>query len=150
MNLKFLCANHRQWLTSDVQRAERYWLDWMEQGCALFDSDNYAEAAPYFGCAFELADHLLAENWPSYPVAAGRFTNCAVSLMSSYRQQGESGLYNYLLVGASSRLARELQRDRNCRVTSDCIEALYRSEPRVPRHYELAGRSGGAQLQTYH
>jgi hypothetical protein len=145
-----LCANLRQWLTSDVQRAERYWLDWIEQGCALFDGGKYSEAALYFGCAFELADYLLAGSWPSYPAAARRFTQCAISLMESYQLQGEAGLRNYLLVSASSRLARELQRRQGCQVTADCIEALYQSEPRAPRRCRLAGQGGGVPLHTYH
>lgn len=148
MNLRFLCANHRQWLTADPHRAERAWLNWMERGASLLEERNYGEAIPFLGCAFELADYLLGEQWPGYPVAAMRFSDSARQLMDAYRQRGESNLCNYILVGASSRLARELADRRHYRTTADCIRALYvgQSEEPVPAPWRGSAAIGNARL----
>lgn len=138
MNLRFLCANHRQWLTSDIKRAVRAWSDWTERGAELCERGEYVEAIPFLGCAFELASHLLAERKPDYAVATLRFTECARQLIEAYRQQGETGFANYVLVGSSSRLARELADKRNYRLTADCIQTLYSGEAGV-----VGGRQAG-------
>lgn len=147
MNLRYLCANHRQWLTADTARAELAWLDWMERGVSLCEEKNYAEAIPFLGCAFELSDYLLGEHWPGYSVAAMRFGDCARQLMEAYRARGEGNQCNYILVGASSRLARELGNRQHYQITADCIRALYlaqpAAEPPLPR---AAVAAGAAQL----
>jgi len=73
VNLRFLCANHHRWLAASSRRAEQAWLNWRERGARLSEARNFAEAIPYLGCAFELADHLLGARWPGYRVAAVRF-----------------------------------------------------------------------------
>ncbi|WP_193163542.1 hypothetical protein [Microbulbifer hainanensis] len=144
MNLRFLCANHRQWLTADSRRAEQAWLDWTEQGSALCEVHSYAEAIPFLGCAFELADYLLGAQWPGYPVAAMRFGDSARQLMEAYRQRGDASLCNYILVGASSRLARELHDRRHYQLTADCIRTLYLAGPETS--LAPARAAGGRRL----
>ncbi len=132
MNHRYLCANHRQWLTTDTIRAEQAWLDWMERGASLYEEGSHGEAIPYLGCAFELANFLLEARWPGYSVAAMRFSDSARQLMEAYRRRGEESQCNYILVGASSRLARELKDRDNYRITADCIRTLYAGEPNPP------------------
>ncbi|WP_250460524.1 hypothetical protein [Microbulbifer litoralis] len=148
MNLRFLCANHRQWLTAEPHRAEQAWLDWVERGASLAEDGSYAEAIPFLGCAFELADYLLGEQWPGYSVAAMRFGDSARQLMEAYRQRGEGNRCNYILVGASSRLARELANRQHYQITADCIRALYvgQSEEPVRTPWEVGTAVGGARL----
>ncbi|WP_288129042.1 hypothetical protein [Microbulbifer sp.] len=135
MNLKYLCANHRQWLTSNPQRAEQAWTDWTERGTELCEEGSFDQAIPYLGCAFELASYLLTAGAPGYSVAATRFTDCARQLIEAYRQRGESGLGNYILVGASSRLARELGDKQRYHLTADCIRTLYMAESSIPEQW---------------
>lgn len=148
MNLHFLCANHRQWLTADPLRAEKAWLDWNERGASLLEEGSYAEAIPFLGCAFELADYLLGQEWPGYSVAATRVSDGARQLMDAYRARGEDNLCNYILVGASSRLARELADRRKYRITADCIRALYvgQSKISVLTPWESGAAVGDARL----
>ncbi|GAA5443702.1 hypothetical protein Misp06_01880 [Microbulbifer sp. NBRC 101763] len=125
MNLRYLCANHRQWLFDNRDRAEKAWLDWMERGRLLIEDGHHSEAIPYLGCAFDVAGMLLARQWPSYAVSAQRFSESAASLMEAYREQGDEKLHHYILAGASSVLARQLgERDKN-KVAAECISALY-------------------------
>ncbi|WP_226663900.1 hypothetical protein [Microbulbifer aggregans] len=148
MNLRFLCANHRQWLTSDTERAARAWSDWTERGAELCERGEYAEAVPFLGCAFELASYLLAERAPDYAVAALRFTDSARQLIEAYRQRDEAGLANYVLVGSSSRLARELADKRHYQLTADCIRTLYTAEISAPgsRPAGFVGTPSGQML----
>ncbi|SEA19413.1 hypothetical protein [Microbulbifer marinus] len=148
MKLRYLCANHRQWLTADTDRAERAWLDWVERGTHLCEERSYAEAIPYLGCAFDLASFLLGECWPGYAVAAVRFSDSARQLMDAYRQCGDAGLGNYILVGASSRLARELHNPRNdqiSQITADCLRTLYGGEPHTAAPQLWPRDSAGAR-----
>ncbi|BBM01227.1 hypothetical protein [Microbulbifer sp. GL-2] len=125
MNLRYLCANHRQWLVDNKDRAEMAWLDWIERGKLLAEEGNHSEAIPYLGCAFDVAGMLLTRQWPSYTESAQRFSESAAGLMQSYREQGDEKLHHYILAGASSVLARQLgDRDKQ-RVAADCISALY-------------------------
>jgi len=135
VNLKYLCANHREWLTSNTKRAEQAWIDWTERGATLCEEGSYEQAIPYLGCAFELASYLLAESTPAYSVAATRFTDCARQLIEAYRHRGDEGLGNYILVGASSRLARELSDRRRYQLTADCIRTLYMTESSIPEQW---------------
>ncbi|WP_323846058.1 hypothetical protein [Microbulbifer magnicolonia] len=146
MNLRFLCANHRQWLMSDTLRAEQAWLDWSECGASLCEEANYAEAIPYLGCAFELANFLLDARWPGYSIASMRFCDSARQLMDAYRRRGEENQCNYILVGASSRLARELNDRQNYQITADCIRALYLGDFAPAPQLRLVGRAGGTSL----
>lgn len=138
MNLRYLCANHRQWLTADTHRAEQAWQDWVDLGTSLCEERDYDRAIPYMGCAFELANFLLQEHWPGYTVAAVRFSDCARALMEAYRRRGDENQRNYILVGASSRLARELKDRHNHQITADCIRALYAGEtgPRARQEWQ--------------
>ncbi|SHF35261.1 hypothetical protein SAMN04487965_2009 [Microbulbifer donghaiensis] len=145
MKLRFLCANHRQWLTADSGRAEQAWLDWVERGATLCEEGNHAEAIPLLGCAFDLASFLLGEHWPGYAVAAVRFSDTARQLMAAYRRNGESGPANYILVGASSLLARELHDRRNYQVTADCIRTLYAGQPHAAAPQPWPKDSAGAR-----
>ncbi|WP_143735537.1 hypothetical protein [Microbulbifer mangrovi] len=143
MNLKFLCANHRQWLMSDSRRAEQAWLEWTEQGGLLCEEKQYQQAVPFLGCAYELADFLLSERAPGYAVAATRFVDSAHKLMEAYRQYGATGHANYILVGASSRLARELVDRSHYQLTADCIRTLYTAEASLPESWrgQMKGNS---------
>ncbi|WKD49918.1 hypothetical protein [Microbulbifer spongiae] len=125
MNLRYLCANHRQWLIADTDRAEKTWLDWIELGKILSEEGNEKEAIPYLGCAFDLAGFLLAKQWPSYAVSATRFSENALCLMAAYRELGDEKLHRYILAGASSILARQLGDGLKQRIAADCISALY-------------------------
>ena len=142
MNLKYLCANHRQWLMSDARRAEQSWLEWTERGALLCEEGQYRQSVPFLGCAFELADFLLSERAPGFAVALMRFTDSARQLMEAYRRSGDNGHANYILMGASSRLARELAVKAHYQLTADCIRTLYTSDASVPEAWRRQVQQG--------
>lgn len=118
----------------------------------LCEEGNHSEAIPYLGCAFDVAGMLLTREWPSYAVSATRFSDSAAQLMAAYRNQGDEKHHHYLLVGASSVLARQLgDRDKQ-QLAADCISALYSDGDGKPELL-LAGEKpvshGGASLQLH-
>ncbi|MCO1333032.1 hypothetical protein MO867_01640 [Microbulbifer sp. OS29] len=131
MNLRYLCANHRQWLTADTDRTEKAWLDWIERGKILTEECDHAQAISYLGCAFDLASFLLEKQWPTYAISAARFSESAIWLMAAYRERGDEKLRSYILAGASSYLARELGDSHKQRIAADCISALYPEETQL-------------------
>ncbi|AMX01230.1 hypothetical protein [Microbulbifer thermotolerans] len=143
MNHRYLCANHHQWLTADPLRAEQAWMDWIERGASLCEDGNQGEAIPFLGCAYELADFLLSVRRPAYAIAAQRFAESARLLMDAYHHRGQQNHGNYILVGASSRLARELKDGDNYRITADCIRTLYTREPNPPARQQWQRQLGG-------
>lgn len=128
MNLRYLCANHRQWLIADPARAEQYWLEWLETGNHYYEQGGFQEAIPYFGCAFELAESLLSSAWPGINEAASRFTLSSVCLAQAYEWSGKMDIRNYLLTQASCRLAKELSVAEQYTHISHCMQSLYWAE----------------------
>jgi hypothetical protein len=83
VKLRFLCTHHRQWLVADQRRAERSMLGWVEQGEALLAQESPEQALPFFGCALELADFLLAVRGRADANAVRRFSDCARHLLAA-------------------------------------------------------------------
>jgi hypothetical protein len=128
MNLRFLCANHHQWLIAETSRAEAHWLEWIETGSNYYEQGLLEEAIPYFGCAFEIADHLLTDRWPCIDTAVSRFTLSSICLSQCYGLLGENETRNYLVVQASRRLAKELPTPGEYPHIAECMQSLYWSE----------------------
>ena len=59
MKLRFLCANHRAWLCSQPEQAMHWCANSYETGWHLCQQENWQEALPQMGCAFETAEILL-------------------------------------------------------------------------------------------
>ena len=59
MKLRFLCANHRQWLTSHPSEAVHRYANSYETGWHLSQRDQWEDALPHMGCAFETAEILM-------------------------------------------------------------------------------------------
>lgn len=59
MKLRFLCANHREWLHSQPEQAMHSCSNSFETGWHLCQVENWQDALPQMGCAFETAEILL-------------------------------------------------------------------------------------------
>lgn len=59
MKLRFLCANHRQWLHSQPDQAMHWCANSFETGWHLSQGENWKEALAHMGCAFETAEILM-------------------------------------------------------------------------------------------
>lgn len=128
MNLRFLCANHRQWLDADLNRSEQHWFEWMEAGSNCLETGEIKEAIPFFGCAFEIAENLLTHSWPTADHAISRFTLSSVCLVHAYEEIAEHAIREYLIVQANCRLARELPESEKYPYVAQCMQSLYGME----------------------
>lgn len=59
MKLRFLCANHREWLYSQPEQAVHSCANSFETGWHLCQQEKWQDALPQMGCAFETAEILL-------------------------------------------------------------------------------------------
>ncbi|CAA0114602.1 Uncharacterised protein [Halioglobus japonicus] len=59
MKLRFLCANHREWLQSQPHQALHWCANSFETGWNLFLGGHFKDALAHMGCAFETAEILL-------------------------------------------------------------------------------------------
>ena len=59
MKLRFLCANHREWLCSQPEQALHICADSFETGWHHCQSLQWREALAHMGCAFECAEILM-------------------------------------------------------------------------------------------
>lgn len=107
MKFRFLCANHRRWLVADPRRAERALLAALEQGQGLEVQQDPQLALGWFGCAFELAECLLAQGWPEQGVAVQRFSECARRLLATGWRLGDRALCNRVVELVRRRLWQE-------------------------------------------
>lgn len=59
MKLRFLCGNHRAWLISQPEQAVHWCANSFETGWHLCQQENWKDALPHMGCAFETAEILM-------------------------------------------------------------------------------------------
>lgn len=57
----FLCEHHRRQLQEHPKAAVLSWSDWVQEGAAAYQQGLLKKATTYFGCAFELAEQLVAQ-----------------------------------------------------------------------------------------
>lgn len=73
MNLTFLCANHRIWLTKQPQQAIHCCYNASETGWFFSQDGRWEEALPYFGSAYETAEILLGSQVIKHSTAIDNF-----------------------------------------------------------------------------
>jgi hypothetical protein len=61
MKLRFLCANHRMLLQSDIKKALTVFQAGFDSGHYYFWQADWSEATPHLGCAFEVAELILTQ-----------------------------------------------------------------------------------------
>ena len=61
MKLRFLCANHRVLLQSDIKKALTVFQAGFDSGHYYFWQADWSEATPHLGCAFEVAELILTQ-----------------------------------------------------------------------------------------
>lgn len=114
--MKFLCANHRSGLLADPSGAKVYWERWIYQGFELLETHQWLEAIRFFGCAFELAEHLLPlpdrESFTEEVTAADRYMIAGHHLAESCGQGGRDDLELHFLLAVHYRLVAMAQNVR--------------------------------------
>ncbi|WP_330924020.1 hypothetical protein [Candidatus Sororendozoicomonas aggregata] len=98
MKHSYLCPGHKEWLTSESDRLDYYWLSWLDASEFYLESGQIEQAIPYLGAAFELAESALS-SYPDTQKAISRFMQSSFLLGIAYGQMGDThcrdSLYRY-------------------------------------------------------
>jgi hypothetical protein len=107
MKLRFLCANHREWLQTQPHQAFHACANGYETGWNLYQRGQFKEALAHMGCAFETAEILLTTRAIEPADAARWFIRTLDGLLSTleHLQLTQSCIEVYQI--AIDRLRRE-------------------------------------------
>lgn len=108
MKLRFLCAGHRQWLSSSPGQAVECWSNGLETGKIYCDQHQWQEALPYVGCAYEASEIMLSTTYLDKYNSVYFFTSSAVLLMEVLSRLNCHDESRQVYQSATQRLGREL------------------------------------------
>ncbi|MFT4993656.1 MAG: hypothetical protein ACI965_000677 [Paraglaciecola sp.] len=111
MKLAFLCANHRQWLSSQPDQAFHCCANSFETGWRLYQHGRLEEALPYVGCAFESAEILLTTQAIKPADALEWFLHTLAGLIQTLKKLDRFDTCRQVYQGAIDRLQKESRRD---------------------------------------
>jgi hypothetical protein len=129
MKLRFLCANHREWLCSQPHQAVHRCANSFETGWQLFQGEHWAEALPHLGCAFETAEILLTTRAMAPARAVEWFMHSLSGLTQTLDKLGRTSASMEVHQAAIDRLRREAARE----ITPELEGDLYRHITRLNR-----------------
>lgn len=107
MKLRFLCANHREWLCSQPHQAVHWCANSFETGWHLSQREHWAEAMPHMGCAFETAEILLTTRAMAPASAVEWFLHSLAGLTQALEKLGRTGACIEVQQAAIDRLRQE-------------------------------------------
>jgi len=129
MKLRFLCANHREWLCNQPHQAVHWCANSFETGWHLSQRENWAEAMPYMGCAFETAEILMTTRAISPTRAVEWFLHSLAGLTQTLEKLGRTSACVEVHQAAIERLRREASGE----ITPELEAELYRHITRLNR-----------------
>jgi hypothetical protein len=107
MKLRFLCANHREWLCNEPQQAVHRCANSFETGWHLSQLEQWSEAMPHMGCAFETAEILLSTRAMAPARAIDWFLHSLAGLTQTLEKLGRMGTCMEVHQAAIDRLRKE-------------------------------------------
>jgi hypothetical protein len=107
MKLRFLCANHREWLCNQPHQAVHRCANAFETGCYLSQREHWAEALPHMGCAFETAEILLTTRAMAPARAVKWFLHSLAGLTQTLEKLGRASTCVEVHQAAIDRLRQE-------------------------------------------
>ena len=110
MKLRFLCANHRAWLCNQPEQAMHWCANSFETGWHLCQQENWQDALPQMGCAFESADILLTTRAITAARAVHWFLRTLEGLAQTLEKLRRTEQCREVYQGAIDRLRSEASR----------------------------------------
>lgn len=144
MKLRFLCANHRQWLISHPDQALHSYANSFETGSMLLQQDLWQEAFPYLGCAYESAEILMTYHTLAPGRAVEWFVHALSSLAQTLDHLGRSAECVHVYQAAFERLRKEAAQT----VRPELEERIYRHITRLNRDRRRI-EQGGRRLLSH-
>lgn len=130
MKLRFLCANHREWLCNQPQQAVHWCANSFETGWYLSQRGQWAEAMPHMGCAFETAEILLTTRVVAPARAVEWFLHSLAGLTKTLEQMGRNSTSMEVHQSAIDRLRQEAAQP----IAPELEAELYRHIMRLNRN----------------
>jgi len=111
MKLRFLCANHRLELQTNMDKALKFCHTGFDTGQFYSDRSQWAEAIPHLGCAFEVSDILITHSSIDKEVSCDWLTTSAQLLAHSLKKAHYSGESEGVIWMAINRLEQQLSQN---------------------------------------
>jgi len=129
MKLRFLCANHREWLCNQPHQAVHWCANSFETGWHLAQREQWAEAMPHLGCAFETAEILMTTRAITPARAVEWFLHALAGLAQTLEKLGRTSACVEVHQAAIERLRREASQQ----IAPDLEADIYRHITRLNR-----------------
>ncbi len=108
MKLRFLCANHREWLYTQPDQAVHWCANSFETGWHLSQRERWEEALPHMGCAYETAEILMTTRAIESPRAVEWFIHALAGLTQTLEKLNRSNDCMEIFQAAIDRLRKEV------------------------------------------
>jgi len=112
MNVQFLCATHKQQLSTNKTQALRCWRNAYEAGQTFVDMQLPLEALPHLGCAYEVAEIILSKQMLEDFDGVVLLATSTASLAKCYLKMGEAAVAKDIIELTVSRLNQEKIRNK--------------------------------------
>tara|TARA_R110002049_G_scaffold24254_1_gene86041 strand:- start:2113 stop:2586 length:474 start_codon:yes stop_codon:yes gene_type:complete len=137
MKLRFLCANHREWLQTQPHQALHSCANSYETGWNLYHRGQFKDALAHMGCAFETAEILLTTRAIAPADAAQWFIRALDGLLATLGQLQLTESCMELYQIAIDRLRKEA----SCGISPELEAHLYHEITRLNRARRHIGES---------
>lgn len=108
MKMRFLCCTHREELSKKPSQAINIWQNGFDTGKTLFEEEQWQDALPQLGCAFETAEIILTSRAVDASHASEIFTHSAILLARVFAELGHINQSFEILLLAVDRIEQEL------------------------------------------
>ena len=110
MKLRFLCVNHRVLLENDIKKALQFYQVGFDSGQYYFERAEWSEATPHLGCAFEIAEIILAKSITEKEasLACDCLITATLHLAYSFYNTSYLSEAEYVIWTTINRIARQL------------------------------------------
>ena len=108
MKPQFLCARHRQQLSSTPNLAIHYWQESYDRGKVSIGRELWDKALPHAGLAFESSEIIMNTHAVNLRWACEMFASSAKMLADTYAQLGMELQKQKAMTYAIERLEKEL------------------------------------------
>lgn len=126
--------HHRKLLDMSPVRQTETWFEWMNLGALHYDLDQWQEAIPYLGSAFDLSGQLLCINKDKMTdqelkSSATQMTLSAIYLANAYQHFGNRDKAQFILAKALRILHQSgVNPDNRSTWAQECVQALVDQE----------------------
>lgn len=126
--------HHRKLLDMSPVKQSETWFEWMNLGALHYDLQQWQEAIPYLGCAFDLSCQLLCRH--RYKMSeqelkstATQLTLSAIYLTNAFQHFGNRDKARFILAKALRILHQDKQQvNLQAGWAQECVQALVNQE----------------------